>query len=143
VSYYPHPRFFIINLKKGDEACMKITTIFLCFLLSGCSSSTLMSAGGYDFVHFNDPECMGASASGVIMGKANTKEVVESSVAHKTGYCESLTGQAISVGGKVYGANQLRKGLSDSGNNNSVSGGVANQTGVADVPADDPGAVPQ
>jgi len=101
---------------------MKYLALFLCFLLSGCASSTLMSAGGYDFVHFNDPECMGASASGVIMGKTSTKEVVESSVAHKTGYCESLTGQAISVGGKVYGAKQLRKGLADSGDNNSISG---------------------
>jgi hypothetical protein len=108
---------------------LTVPLIFLIFLISGCQSGTIISAGGYRMVHFNNPECMGSSAAGAMIVSEKTEDIVKANIGFKTGYCEAITGQVISTGGEVMGANLQRKGLADSGNETKVNTQTNQATG--------------
>ena len=102
----------------------------LVFLLMGCQSSTVLTAGGYKMIHMNNPECMGLSAAGVLIVQKSDESIITTDITQKTGYCESLSGQVITTSGKVLQGQQIKKGLSNSGTNqrtttiNSKKGGT-------------------
>lgn len=75
--------------------------VFTLLLLVGCQSGTTMQGGGFKFVHFNNPECMGTSASGVVLVDETDSSIVKSDIAQKTGYCEAITGQVITSTGEA------------------------------------------
>ena len=100
----------------------------LIFLISGCASGTLITAGGYKMIHFNNPECMGSSAAGAMIVHENTDDIVKANIGFKTGYCEAITGQVISVGGEVAGKVIVADGLKKSGSDTKVT--TTQDTGI-------------
>ena len=107
-------------------------------ILSGCQSGNVMEAGGYKMIHFNNPECMGSSASGGLLVREETDEVISAEIGFKTGYCEAVTGQVIAVGGKVGAAVATSKGLEKSGSSvTNSTNTVTNQDAGLDLGLDD------
>jgi hypothetical protein len=116
-------------------------SIFPILFILGCESSAVLKAGGYRMIHMNNPECMGASASGVVLVQDITDQIVKANISHKTGYCESITGQVIDTGGEVAGQMAVGQGLRQSGNSvnatTSSAGGSSTLPGPAPMGGED------
>ena len=116
------------------------SSIFPILMILGCQSSSLLTAGGYKMIHMNNPECMGSSASGVLIVQEVTENIIKADIAHKSGYCESISGQVISAGGGVAGKVIISEGLKKSGdkskvttmNSNEITSDASSDTSSAD-----------
>lgn len=84
----------------------------------GCESTSELKSGGYKMIQMNNPECMGASGSGILMVRESDETIIKAQIAQKTGYCEAITGQVIVTGGEVAGDYLIQKGLGKSGSDN-------------------------
>ena len=112
--------------------------VLITFILSGCESSAVLKAGGYKMIHMNNPECFGSSASGVLLVHEDSEEVVKADIAHKTGYCEAVTGQVISAGGEMAGKIAVSKGLKKSGDSNKTINSNMSANDNVIIPQDEP-----
>lgn len=127
----------------------KAVMISSILFIVGCQSETVLKGGGYTFVHFNNPECMGQSGAGGILARTQKEvdEILSASMSFKTGYCESLTGQAIAVGGEVAGKALIGEGLKKSGQSDvrNISAANSNGDNIAEeqFPEDVPEELPQ
>ena len=84
----------------------------------GCESTSELKTGGYKMIQMNNPECMGASGSGILMVRESDDSIIKAQIAQKTGYCEAITGQVIVTGGEVAGDYLIQRGLGKSGSDN-------------------------